>query len=481
MRRVQWFELEDLPWLPAAIRDGGTDALDTLFARIGFYDAVMPAVLARLREIAPRRVVDLGSGGGGGALQVYRAARRAGNELEFVLTDRFPNASGAARVDAVGDPRLRYERTPVDAHTAPIDPSALYTICSALHHFPPDMVQALFARLVAHRVPLAVVDVAASPMLRRLPAVLLPIAMGLNMLVLFLVTLLLMPLVRPFHGSRLALTYLLPAIPVLMAWDGTVSAMRAYTPDELLRLATAVPGADRYEWSAGRGGSALYLIGHPQAVGGGPPLATHALALNGVQLPYVDEGLGRLGTMLMIHGEQAGLAVFRQLIPQLTAAGYRVVAPDLSEAGLRAKPAAGSADALDARVTLVRGLIDRLDLRSITLVAHADGVAPGLVSATNVPDRFVRLLLLSPGALAQPDDRNDARQDRVTAALARWPKPAHLLVGDSDPRESVEASRQLAARIPGATLDVLPVAGRSLPEAGPALVDLILRRIAGEP
>ena len=48
--------------------------------------------------------------------------------------------------------------------------------------------------------------------------------------------------------SRLLLTYVLPVIPLLVAWDGTASALRAYTPQELLALAASVPGAERYTW-----------------------------------------------------------------------------------------------------------------------------------------------------------------------------------------------------------------------------------------
>ena len=38
----------------------------------------------------------------------------------------------------------------------------------------------------------------------------------------------------PFSLSRVLLTYAVPAIPSLFAWDGMVSGLRAYTPEELL-------------------------------------------------------------------------------------------------------------------------------------------------------------------------------------------------------------------------------------------------------
>ena len=79
-------------------------------------------------------------------------------------------------------------------------------------------------------------DVAAAPMMRKLPLALLPLAAVTNMAALFGLSLALVPLARPFRLSRVALSYGAPLIPALFAWDGTVSALRAYTPEELLAL-----------------------------------------------------------------------------------------------------------------------------------------------------------------------------------------------------------------------------------------------------
>ncbi len=264
MRRVHLFELEDLPWVPRPIRDGGTDLLDLGFDRLGFYDGVAPHLISVLESTGATRVVDLCAGGGGGTLQMRKRVRAAGNDAEFVLSDLHPNEAGIARVQALGDPRTRYGSEPVDAMTGGGELDGVRTMSGALHHFPPDAVRVLIAGIVARRAPLAFFDIAASPAIRKAPLVLAPVAMGINMLLLFLGSLALVPFVRPFRLSRLLLTYLLPAIPALTAWDGTVSALRAYTPDELLEIARSVPGADAYEWDAGAAKSALYLTGIPR-------------------------------------------------------------------------------------------------------------------------------------------------------------------------------------------------------------------------
>ncbi len=255
-------ELEDLPWVPAAVRNGGTDLLDLFFARIGFYREVVDVFVRALDAAGGRRVVDLCSGGGGGALYMSRALRaRDRVDVAFVLTDRHPSDSARERVRDAGG--LEYHREPIDASNVPASLPGLRTMFSALHHFRPEEVQRLLAGAVASRTHVAFFDAAASPLLRRVPVALVPLAVVPNALILFLLPFFLVPFVRPARASLWLLTYLLPLVPVLFAWDGTVSALRAYSPEELLALARSVPGGDGYVWESARGGRALYLTGRP--------------------------------------------------------------------------------------------------------------------------------------------------------------------------------------------------------------------------
>lgn len=263
MQRIHLFELEDYGWLPRPIRDGGTDFLDFAFDRIGFYDGVADKLVALLRRSGAQRVVDLASGGGGGTLQLRRSVRSAGLPTEFVFSDSFPNEAGQARIAALADPATRYQAEPLDAMGGGGTQPGVRTMSGALHHFTPDAVAQIVAGIVQQRAPLAFFDVASSPSLRKLPVVFAPLAMSVNMLMLFVATLAVVPFLRPLRPARLLLTYVLPLIPALVAWDGTVSALRAYSPDELLAIVRAVPGAEGYRWEAGVGGKALYLTGEP--------------------------------------------------------------------------------------------------------------------------------------------------------------------------------------------------------------------------
>lgn len=263
MNRLHLVELEDQPWVPPAIRDGATDLLDVLFAKIGFYSPVAPVLTAFMETVGERRWLDLCSGGGGGALAMRAALAAQGHApAQITLTDRYPSGAARQRVAALGDASVHYLPDPVDALRVSPHAPAIRTMFGALHHFPPPAVRAILQAAADARAPLAFVDVAASPTMRRLPMVLAPIAAVPNLLLLFVVALLLVPLARPFRWSRVLWTYLVPAIPILFAWDGTVSALRAYTPEELLALARSVKGGERYRWAAERRGQSLILTGH---------------------------------------------------------------------------------------------------------------------------------------------------------------------------------------------------------------------------
>lgn len=251
--------------MPSAIRDGGTDLLDTFFDLVGFYKPLVSVLEDAIAASGSGRVVDLCSGGGGGALFMAKAiAERGRTDVRFLLTDRHPNEATGARASAL--PNVEVHREPVDAMHVPPELQGLRTMFGALHHFRPEAVRDLLADAVEKGAHVAFFDVAANPMMRKMPAPLAPLAMLPNALVLFTLPFALVPLVRPMRASRWLLTYLMPLVPFLFSWDGTVSALRAYTPDELLDIARSIPGGDRYAWAAQRGGLGLSLTGRPKTL-----------------------------------------------------------------------------------------------------------------------------------------------------------------------------------------------------------------------
>jgi len=65
-------------------------------------------------------------------------------------------------------------------------------------------------------------------------------------------------------------TYVVPAIPLIVMFDGIVSCLRTYTPEELMALVRQVPGASTFHWESGvrRLGvlpvGTTYLLGWPK-------------------------------------------------------------------------------------------------------------------------------------------------------------------------------------------------------------------------
>jgi hypothetical protein len=67
--------------------------------------------------------------------------------------------------------------------------------------------------------------------------------------------------VGPLSPVRAIFTYLIPVAPLIFAWDGFVSCLRTYSPEELQELISDL-GDDCYSWEIGQIEGALQLFGH---------------------------------------------------------------------------------------------------------------------------------------------------------------------------------------------------------------------------
>lgn len=127
----------------------------------------------------------------------------------------------------------------------------------------------------------------------------------------------------------------------------------------------------------------------------GYPYAPHYVEVNGLRMHYVDEGRATRGTFLLLHGEPSWSYLYRNVIPVLTRAGYRAIAPDMIGFGKSDKVTDERWYTLEAHVQQLRGFIEALNLRDVTLVVQDWGGPYGLINATDMPDRFVRLIILN--------------------------------------------------------------------------------------
>lgn len=119
------------------------------------------------------------------------------------------------------------------------------------------------------------------------------------------------------------------------------------------------------------------------------------LQVNGIEMHVVIEGVGP--DVLLLHGFPDSHAVWREQIPALVAAGYRVIAPDLRGCGLSEMAPCAADYRLATLVQDVACLLDALRIERVRLVAHDWGAVIGWQFAQQHRHRVERYAALSVG------------------------------------------------------------------------------------
>ncbi len=127
------------------------------------------------------------------------------------------------------------------------------------------------------------------------------------------------------------------------------------------------------------------------------PFEPHYVEVDGLRIHYVDEGPADTEPVLLLHGEPSWSYLYRKMIPVITAAGYRAIAPDLVGFGRSDKPAQREDYTYQRHVDWMTGFIEALDLRNITLVGQDWGGLIGLRVATEQEERFARIVAANTG------------------------------------------------------------------------------------
>jgi len=157
----------------------------------------------------------------------------------------------------------------------------------------------------------------------------------------------------------------------------------------------------------------------------------------GARVHYLDEGPRDAAvTVLALHGNPSWCYLYRHMIPVFTAAGLRVLAPDLIGFGRSDKPADEGAHTFELHRGMLLDFITRLDLKNVMLVCQdwggifgltlplayeapktpsasaPHGGAPALGRPGAGPERFTRLLVMNT-ALATGELSEGFRQWRT--------------------------------------------------------------------
>jgi len=258
MRRIQFFEIHEQSWFPSSLRDFVTDALESGLELLNAYGTIEPMLRSALDSAGKGSVIDLCSGGGGPWLDLSRRLNRENQDMQILLSDKYPNLGASRKAGALHGKLITYDSDPVDAMKVPCGLAGFRTIFSSYHHFAPDEARAVLQDAVDAGESIGIFEIT-----RRAPsAIFLMFPWALQVFVSAL-------RIRPFRWSRLLWTYFIPVIPFVVLFDGVVSCLRTYRPEELREIIGGLIGSE-YEWSVGEhlGPAGIipisYVIGHPR-------------------------------------------------------------------------------------------------------------------------------------------------------------------------------------------------------------------------
>jgi len=122
-----------------------------------------------------------------------------------------------------------------------------------------------------------------------------------------------------------------------------------------------------------------------------------------LRIHHLDEGPTEGPLVLCMHGQPVWSYLYRKMIPYLTAAGMRVIAPDLPGYGKSDKPAAREDYSYERQVEWMGNWLEKNDFSNITFFGQDWGGLIGLRLVVNHADRFDRVVIANTGLPYSPD------------------------------------------------------------------------------
>jgi hypothetical protein len=254
--RLQLFEFHDLAVFPPVFRQALTEWLRALWEYSKAEDVVAPILCDALRQSGAASIVDLCSGGTGPMIPVQRKLAVLGASVPVLATDKFPDQRAMCELEQKTGGAIKGSLESIDATELQADLPGLRTLWNSFHHFAPKQAREILRNAYASGQPIAIFEFTERTLAKTL----------LSFPASFFSVYLLIFRMRPLRASWWLCTWILPAIPFTIAWDGLVSHLRSYTPQELIRL---TEGFDGYRWTTGRvrtpraGLDVSFLIGRP--------------------------------------------------------------------------------------------------------------------------------------------------------------------------------------------------------------------------
>ena len=130
------------------------------------------------------------------------------------------------------------------------------------------------------------------------------------------------------------------------------------------------------------------------------PFEANYMEIDGLRIHYLDEGPKDADPIILFHGEPTWSYLFREMIPVLTEAGYRVVVPDMVGFGKSDKFESKYDYSYKHHVDVMKELVERLDLENTTHFGQDWGGLVGLRVVAEMPDRFAQVVVSNTGMVA---------------------------------------------------------------------------------
>jgi len=251
----------DLYWFPDTFRQIQTDYLQFVATRGAAHANLIPLIKKAMQYAHTIEIVDLCSGGTGPWENLQQQLAQAGYPVSILLTDKYPHPESFRRWAPSIDSPIKYLAESVDAMKVPSHLKGMRTMFEGFHHFKPQEAQAILQDAADQKVAIGIFEASLKPPLK-------PILLLLSPLMTLLGYLFVTPFIKPRTFERFLWTYLIPIVPITTSWDGVVSFLRVYSPQDMDELTSRI-SCYNYVWETGQVSSGTplfvfaYLLGYP--------------------------------------------------------------------------------------------------------------------------------------------------------------------------------------------------------------------------
>ncbi len=159
-----------------------------------------------------------------------------------------------------------------------------------------------------------------------------------------------------------------------------------------------------------------------------------------MRIHHIDEGPRHGNLVLCMHGQPVWSYLYRKMVPYLTAAGLRVIAPDLPGYGKSDKPASRDDYSYEHQVNWMGQWLEANDFTGITFFGQDWGGLIGLRLVANFEARFDRVVIANKGLPYNPNTTEETlqaievfRNEQPTPSLLAMQKALQKMTSTDDP------------------------------------------------